>query len=173
MLSEDKMGEKPRQRGRKRERKATRQESAQSLPPQADQIDKADGVVAAAEAEPAAGEGVVIADTSPVEIPLAEEVAVADASPTTAIVPASENTPVNMQTIANAYRDYTRKSLQANRSYVEQMMDARSVGKAVEVQTDFARQAYANFVTDSLNICALYRELAKQAFMPGRASRPG
>jgi len=41
-------------------------------------------------------------------------------------------------------------------------MAVRSFDKAIEVQTELARQAYANFVVDSHKICELYSELAKQ-----------
>ncbi|MDE2603288.1 MAG: phasin family protein, partial [Bradyrhizobium sp.] len=52
-------------------------------------------------------------------------------------------------------------------------MGVRSFDKAVEVQTDYARQTYANFVADSQRICGLYAELARQTFRPWMASRPG
>jgi hypothetical protein len=49
---------------------------------------------------------------------------------------------------------------------VEKLMRAPSFDKAIEVQTEFARQAYANFVAESQKICELYSELAKQIFRP-------
>ena len=73
-----------------------------------------------------------------------------------------------MQTIANAYRDYTRKSIQANRSFVEQLMGVRTLDKAVKVQTDFAKQAYVSLVAESQKICGLYSQLAGQAMRRGR-----
>jgi hypothetical protein len=88
-------------------------------------------------------------------------------------VPADQNSPINIQTIANAYRDYTRTSFQVNRSFVEKLMGVRSFDKVIEVQTDYARQAYVNFVAESQKICELYGELAKQVFRPWKASRPG
>ena len=45
-------------------------------------------------------------------------------------------------------------------------MGVRSFDQAIEVQTEFTRQAYANFVAESQKICELYNELAKQIFMP-------
>ena len=41
-------------------------------------------------------------------------------------------------------------------------MAVRSFDKAIEVQTEFARQAYANFVAESQKICELYSKLAMQ-----------
>ncbi len=43
-------------------------------------------------------------------------------------------------------------------------MGARSFDKAIEVQTEFAGQTYANFVAESQKIRELYSELAKQIF---------
>jgi hypothetical protein len=52
-------------------------------------------------------------------------------------------------------------------------MSARSFDKAIEVQTEFARQAYANFVAESQKICELYSELAKQIFSAARLTQAG
>jgi len=78
----------------------------------------------------------------------------------------ADNYPISIQTIANAYGDYTKKSLLESRSFVEQLMAVRSLDKAIEVQTEFTRQTYANFVAESQKICELYREFARQIFQP-------
>ena len=81
--------------------------------------------------------------------------------------------PISIQTIANAYGDYTKKSLHETGSFVEKLMAVRSFDKAIEVQTEFARQAYANFVAESQKICELYGELASRSFSGlGKALRP-
>ena len=80
--------------------------------------------------------------------------------------------PVSFQTIVNAYGDFTRKSLEETRSFVEKLTGARSLDKAMELQTEFARQAFKTFVTESQKIRELHSELAKQTFKPleGRVS---
>ena len=78
----------------------------------------------------------------------------------------ADHFPNSLQAIANAYGDYTRKSLLESRSFVEQLLAVRSLDKAIEVQTEFARQTYANFITESQKIGELYREFAGQAFRP-------
>jgi hypothetical protein len=90
---------------------------------------------------------------------------VASAPTNNAATPA-DNYPISIQTIANAYRDYTRKSLLENTSFVEKLVAVRSLDKAIEVQTEFTRQTYANFVAESQKICELYREFARQTFQP-------
>ena len=42
----------------------------------------------------------------------------------------------------------------------------RSLDKAMEVQSEFAKQAYANFVAETQKISDLHRELARQTFRP-------
>jgi hypothetical protein len=97
---------------------------------------------------------------APADVPLIREVTPGDA-PNGAAAPV-DNCPISAQTIANAYRDYTKKSFQETGSFVEKLMAVRSVDKAIEVQTEFARQAYANLFAESQKICELYSELAKQ-----------
>ena len=89
----------------------------------------------------------------------------ADALSIDAAAPA-DDCPVSIQTIANAYVDYTRKSLQESRSFAEKLMGVRSFDNAIEVQTEFARQALANFVAGSQKICELYGKLATQMVRP-------
>jgi hypothetical protein len=101
--------------------------------------------------------------SAPADVPLIDEVAPPDAPSIGAIGPA-DNYPISIQTIANACGTYTKKSFRDNRCFVEKLMGVRSFDKAIEVQTEFARQAYANFVVESQKICELYSELAKQMF---------
>jgi hypothetical protein len=78
----------------------------------------------------------------------------------------ADNLAISIATIANAYGDYTRKSFQEGASFIDKLMGVRSLDKAIEIQTDFARQAYENFVAESQKICELYSQLARQIFKP-------
>jgi hypothetical protein len=115
----------------------------------------------------------------PGQQPVAEatiEAAAAPAAVETAATPAetvapdtivpTNSVPLSFQTIANAYGDYTRKSLEETRCFVEKLGGVRSLDKVMEVQTDFARQAYDTFVAESQRIRTLHRELARQTFKP-------
>jgi phasin family protein len=88
------------------------------------------------------------------------------AAPSTAEPAPVELAPVNLQTIANAYRDYTRKSIEEFGSFVEQLSGARSLDKAMTVQTEFVKRAYETSVAESQKICELHNRLAKQALDP-------
>jgi hypothetical protein len=90
-------------------------------------------------------------------------------SPATAASPArapsagsAETAPVNFQTVANAYGDFSRKSLEQTRSFFEKLAAVRSLDKALELQTEFAREAYETFVAESRRIGELHGQLAAQ-----------
>jgi hypothetical protein len=91
--------------------------------------------------------------------PVAAEPASAEPSP-------AEPAPVSLQTIANAYRDYTRKSLEDFGSFVEQLSGVRSLDKAMTVQSEFVKRAYETSVAESQKICELHNRLAKQTLDP-------
>jgi Phasin protein len=171
----DKSGDKPRQRSRKADRRG--QKTDQKPYPTFDQRDEdqigalvastdAPTIGAAAPAElPSSGA------PAPADVPLIGKVPLADALPIGEVAPA-DNRPVSIQTIAIAYGDYTKRSFQETRFFVEKFMGVQSFDKAIEVQTEFTRQAYANFVAESQKILELYSELAKQIFRPWEALRP-
>jgi hypothetical protein len=68
--------------------------------------------------------------------------------------------------IASAYGDYTRKSFEDTRQFVEKFSGVKSLDKAVEVQTEYARSAYETFVAEAQKIAGLYGDLAKTTFKP-------
>jgi hypothetical protein len=95
--------------------------------------------------------------------PIEAAIAAPDAFPTSAA--ASANTAsIDMQTIALAYGEYTRKSFEQTKSFVEKLAGVRSLDQAIEIQTEFAKQAYETFVKDAQKIRELYSGLAKQTF---------
>jgi phasin family protein len=71
-----------------------------------------------------------------------------------------------IQAIASAYGDYTKKSFEDTKSFVEKLSGVKSIEKAIEVQTEFAKSAYEGFVAESQKIAGLYTDLAKQTFKP-------
>jgi Phasin protein len=157
---------KPRQRSRKTDRRGQKPDQQSPELNQRDE-DQIPAIVASTDTPTnvaAAPELPSSAAPAAAGAPLIGQVAPEDAS-IAAIAPA-DSCPSSIQTIADAYRDCTKKSFQATGSIVEKLMGVHSFDKAIEVQTEFARQAYANFVAESLKIFELYSELAKQIFRP-------
>jgi hypothetical protein len=187
----EKPGGKPRQRSQKGSQRGQKAEPQQS--PKLDQRDE-DRIspMGASTDTPTNGaaapaNGPLVGEVAPADVPSIGaaapadalsigEAALADAPSIGAAVPAdapsigaaapADDRPVSIQTIANAYVDYTRKSLQESRFFVEKLMGVRSFDNAIEVQTEFARQALADFVAESQKICELYGKLATQIFRP-------
>jgi hypothetical protein len=79
-------------------------------------------------------------------------------------VPAVSAEPVvaSLATIANVYGAYTGKSVELTWSFLEKLAAVRSLDKAFEVQTEFAKQAFETFLAESRKIRELHSELARQ-----------
>ena len=71
-----------------------------------------------------------------------------------------------LSAIATAYGDYAKRSYEDTKSFVEKLSGVKSVDKALEAQSEFAKSAYETFVADSQKIAGLYGDLAKQVFKP-------
>lgn len=82
------------------------------------------------------------------------------------VVASATSVQSGLQAIATAYGDYTKKSFEETRSFVEKLSGAKSLDKALEAQTEFAKSAYETFVTDSQKIAGLYTDLARQTYKP-------
>ena len=104
-------------------------------------------------------------DQAEAETPLAPvEAAAPSPADTSPIVPAvaADSAPVSYRTLADAWGDYSRTSLEQTRSYFEKMAGVRSLGAALEIQAEFTKQACETFVAQSQRIGELQGELAKQ-----------
>jgi hypothetical protein len=71
-----------------------------------------------------------------------------------------------LQAIASAYGEYSKKSYEDSKSFVEKLSGVKSLDKAIEVQTEYAKSAYETFMAESQKIVGLYTDLAKQTFKP-------
>lgn len=161
---QDKPGGKPRQRKGKVEQRSQKPDQPQS--PKLDQRHAKEQVGPTVASTDASTIGAfALADVPPSDSPSIGAAAPADAPSIGAVAPA-DNFPISIQTIANAYTDYTRKSFEETASFVEKLTGVRSLDKAIEIQAEFAKQAYETFVTESQKIRELYSEFAKQIFKP-------
>ena len=186
---EEKPAAKSRQRNRKTDQRKAKGEKKVEVRPEADPVSaimapmEAAQEVAPVEVTPAE---ITPVEITPVEITPVEiapiEIASVEVAPVPVTVeteavaalsgevlpPVREHAPqtAGAQAIALAYGDYTRKSWLTGRFLVERLITARSFDEAIEIQGDFARQAYANFVAHSERICELYGAWAQQCFRP-------
>ena len=167
---ENKPTGKPGQRNRKAERNR-KPDSAQSPRPdqRQDAKEQIGATVASTDtssiATTAPTDTAPIAAAAPTNVPPIEAVAPTETSPIGATASAKAAS-VNFRTIANAYGEYSLKSFENTKSFVEKLTGVRSIEKAVEVQTEFAKQACETFVAESQKINELHKEFAKQMFKP-------
>jgi len=70
------------------------------------------------------------------------------------------------QAIATEVADYSKKSFEDSTKVMEKMFGAKSLDKAIEIQTDFAKTAYEGFVAQATKIGELYADLAKESYKP-------
>ena len=82
------------------------------------------------------------------------------------VAASATNLQSGVQAIATAYGDYAKKSFDETKSYVEKLSGVKSLDKALEAQTEFARSSYETFVAETQKIASLYTDLAKQTFKP-------
>ncbi|MBW3098512.1 phasin family protein [Pseudohoeflea coraliihabitans] len=71
-----------------------------------------------------------------------------------------------MQQIAAESAEYSKKSYEDGAAAFEQLATAKSLDKAFEIQTDYAKSAYEGFVAQATKIGELYTDLAKQSYKP-------
>jgi phasin family protein len=71
-----------------------------------------------------------------------------------------------VQAIAVEVADYSKKSFEESTAAAEKLMGARSLESAVEVQTNYLRGAYENFVAEATKLGELYADLAKESYKP-------
>ena len=73
------------------------------------------------------------------------------------------------QAVAAEVVDYSKRSFEDGTKVVEKLLGARSLDKAIEIQTDYARSAYEGFVAQATKISELYADFAKESYKPFEA----
>ncbi|MBX9828132.1 MAG: phasin family protein [Xanthobacteraceae bacterium] len=73
------------------------------------------------------------------------------------------------QAIAAELADYSKKSFEDGTKVLEKLLGAKSLDKAIEIQTDYAKSAYEGFVAEASKISELYADFAKETYKPFEA----
>jgi hypothetical protein len=71
-----------------------------------------------------------------------------------------------VQAIAVEVADYSKKSFEEGSAATEKLFGVKSLEKAIEIQTDYAKTAYEGFVAGATRIGELYAELTKESYKP-------
>jgi hypothetical protein len=71
-----------------------------------------------------------------------------------------------LQAIFAEGADYTKKSVESRLALGEKLLGAKSFETVVQIQTEYAKAAYADFVAQATKMGELHSNLAKAAFKP-------
>jgi phasin family protein len=72
----------------------------------------------------------------------------------------------SFQTIANAHADYAKKAMQDGSEFFAKLTSVKEPAKVMELQSEYAKNAYETFVAESKKLSELYADLFKQAAKP-------
>ena len=70
------------------------------------------------------------------------------------------------QAIATEVADYSKKSFEHGTAALESLLGAKSLEKAIEIQSDYVKTSYEGFVAQSSKLGELYTDLAKETYKP-------
>ena len=70
------------------------------------------------------------------------------------------------QAIAVELADYSKKAFQDGSTALEKLFGVKSLDKAIEVQSEYAKTAYEGFVAEASKLGELYTDLAKETYKP-------
>ncbi|MEM6461355.1 MAG: phasin family protein [Pseudomonadota bacterium] len=71
-----------------------------------------------------------------------------------------------MQTMTTEATDFSKRSYEDNAAVVEQLFSAKTIEKAFEIQSDFAKSSYEGFVAQATKMSELYADTARKAYEP-------
>jgi hypothetical protein len=78
----------------------------------------------------------------------------------------------SVQAITAEAADYSKKSFEDAVSHVGTLSSAKSLEAVLEMQNQFAKSYYENFVAEAAKIGDMYAGLAKSVYKPYRAASP-
>ena len=72
----------------------------------------------------------------------------------------------SVQAIATEVADYSKKAFEQTSAVAEKLVAAKTLDKAVEIQTEYLKSAYEGFVAYASKVGELYTNLAKDTVKP-------
>ena len=72
----------------------------------------------------------------------------------------------NTQTITNEIANYTKRSFENSTKTMEKLISAKSLDKAIEAQSEFAKAAYEDYFAQAAKVGKLCTDMSKEALKP-------
>jgi phasin family protein len=70
------------------------------------------------------------------------------------------------QALAVEIADYSKKSFEGSAAAWEKLIGAKSMEKAMQVQSEYLKSSYEDFVAEMTKLGELYVDLAKESYKP-------
>ena len=70
------------------------------------------------------------------------------------------------QAIAAEITDYSKKAFEDGTRAFEQLIGAKTIEQAIEIQSQYAKKVYDNYITEVSKLGEMYVGLAKDAYKP-------
>jgi hypothetical protein len=77
-----------------------------------------------------------------------------------------------LQAIAAEVTDYSKKAVEDSMRAFEQLMGAKSLEQAIEIQSQFTKKAYDTYMAEMSKLGEMYVGLAKNAYKPVESALP-
>ena len=101
------------------------------------------------------------------------EIKMFGSAPFEAFAAATGSSGKGLQAIATETMDYSKKSFEKSRVLFEKLMAVKKLDEAIQLQSDFAKSAYEDFIAQAAKIGEMYSSLAQEAFKPISVASPG
>ena len=84
----------------------------------------------------------------------------------TAAVTSAGEVNKSLQAIASEVTDYAKKAFEHGSATLEKLVGAKTAEQALQIQTEYARTAYENYVAEVSKIGEMCIDLAKDVYKP-------
>ena len=88
-----------------------------------------------------------------------------------AAVPSFSEVNKRFQAITAEVTDYSKKAFEDGTRAFQQLIGAKSVGQAIEIQSQYANKAYDTHVAEMSKLGEMYVAMARDAYNPVQSSR--
>ena len=72
----------------------------------------------------------------------------------------------SLQAIAVEVADYSKRSFEDSTAAMEKLLGAKTLEKAIEVQSDYFKTTYEGFVSQTTKLGELYTDMAHEIYKP-------
>ena len=73
------------------------------------------------------------------------------------------------QAVATEMADYSKRSFENSTKAMEKLFGVKSLDKAIEVQSEYAKSIFEDYTAQVTKLGQLYTDMAKEAFKPFEA----